>query len=47
MNGTLEFDCAIPVEKMEIKNAQRRILMEYMDSMGVSYNQNHEDLKMI
>jgi len=47
MNGTLEFDCAIPVEKREIKNAQRRILMEYMDLMGVSYNQNHEDLKMI
>lgn len=47
MNGTLEFDCAIPFDKNEIKNAQKRILMEYMDSMGINYKQNHEDLRLI
>lgn len=44
--GELEFDCLGSLESSTIENTQRKIVMEYMDAMGIKYRGLHEDLKL-
>jgi hypothetical protein len=43
LNGSLEFETAVPADGIQIKKAQKTIIMEYMDSMGVSYSGVHKN----
>lgn len=43
LNGTLELQSALSADELEIKNAQKTIILEYLDSMGISYNNTHNN----
>lgn len=47
MTGRLEFFCLGSDSKEEIKDYQKRMVMEYMDIMDIIYNPSHKDLKII
>jgi len=45
ITGRLELD-SIGSTTGDVKNSQKKIAMEYMDAMGIIYDENHVDLKI-